>query len=525
MPITSYIEVGCRCGRLVRATPEQGGTSVRCWNCGSDVKVPEPGSAGRVFAEFAAAARGTLSPQSFGACVVVALGTTVLLMVPYVGKLLGLGVLVVGARLYQNLIREVTPPARAGGPGDEDDVGGELPDWAEWALSAFAVAALMAPFWARSWAHVLIVPARWALLVPAFACWLVAPVVLLAFNARDRHGPVPPGPALSALGRHPVATAAALLLLPVGVGALEVVTVATAKAENNLVHIIDHVTRPPRIGPVGHGVGSIYRFDDRTVEVPLGEDQDFALRIYGAAVSRGFLLTGLIPGSLSSDFEPTPTSFQVFSIDVASMALRAVLTILILSVGSTLLMLQARWLGLVALLGTRRRTGAATPTPRPAPVAAPAPVPVSAPAPSPAPAPAAFPGVAPEPVRGTAARTVLVADGDRGFAVGVGRLLSDRGFGVILAGSATEAAAIIRGAHPDLVVLDAGLPDRSGILLCQEIRTTMPGPERPVLIATSPHATASEITAMATAADDYMVKPYVIEALIRRIDHHLKGRP
>jgi DNA-binding response OmpR family regulator len=117
--------------------------------------------------------------------------------------------------------------------------------------------------------------------------------------------------------------------------------------------------------------------------------------------------------------------------------------------------------------------------------------------------------------------TVLVVDAHRGFAAGLGRALSSRGFAVLLAGTASEASALVRGGRPDVVVLDMQLPDRSGFELCRELRENGTAPGRPILIATSLTATPDVIAGMARSADDYLIKPYAIDALATRINQHL----
>ena len=81
-----------------------------------------------------------------------------------------------------------------------------------------------------------------------------------------------------------------------------------------------------------------------------------------------------------------------------------------------------------------------------------------------------------------------------------------------------------RGAKPDLVVLDTVLPDRSGLDLCRDLREGSPADDRPVLIATTQTATSGEVAAMSASADDFLIKPYVVEALILRMNQHLQKR-
>jgi DNA-binding response OmpR family regulator len=120
--------------------------------------------------------------------------------------------------------------------------------------------------------------------------------------------------------------------------------------------------------------------------------------------------------------------------------------------------------------------------------------------------------------------TVLVVDAHRGFAAGLGLVLSGRGFAVRVAGTASEASAVVHDARPDLVVLDMELPDHSAFELCRELREIGPASGRPIVIATSPRATPDKVVAMALSADDYLTKPYAIDDLVDRINRHLGNR-
>ena len=67
---------------------------------------------------------------------------------------------------------------------------------------------------------------------------------------------------------------------------------------------------------------------------------------------------------------------------------------------------------------------------------------------------------------------------------------------------------------PDLVVLDLGLPDRSGIEVCRELRTWMAAP---ILILSVHSSEADKITALDEGADDYLTKPFSAGELLARI--------
>jgi DNA-binding NarL/FixJ family response regulator len=74
------------------------------------------------------------------------------------------------------------------------------------------------------------------------------------------------------------------------------------------------------------------------------------------------------------------------------------------------------------------------------------------------------------------ARSVLVVDDHRRFRAEARQLLEDDGFDVV--GEAEDAAGALREAarlQPDLVLLDIGLPDGSGLEAVASLRSVSPG--------------------------------------------------
>ncbi|ACN16842.1 sigma-54 dependent DNA-binding response regulator [Desulforapulum autotrophicum HRM2] len=74
-----------------------------------------------------------------------------------------------------------------------------------------------------------------------------------------------------------------------------------------------------------------------------------------------------------------------------------------------------------------------------------------------------------------------------------------------------EALAVIPKNPPDLILLDIGLPDISGIEVLQQIKGTHPG--IPVIMITAFEEITTVITAMKSGAYDYLVKPLHMDAL------------
>ena len=89
--------------------------------------------------------------------------------------------------------------------------------------------------------------------------------------------------------------------------------------------------------------------------------------------------------------------------------------------------------------------------------------------------------------------------------------LRREGFEVVLAASGAEALA----APPvDLVLLDLGLPDLEGRVVCQELRAVS---AVPIIVVTARSDEIDRVVLLELGADDYVVKPFGFRELVARI--------
>ena len=88
----------------------------------------------------------------------------------------------------------------------------------------------------------------------------------------------------------------------------------------------------------------------------------------------------------------------------------------------------------------------------------------------------------------------------------------------------TLALALSRAAtfHPDLIVLDLGLPDGDGLAFIDKFRTWS---QAPILILSARIHEADKITALDRGADDYLSKPFSIGELLARMRVQLRRGP
>ncbi|MDQ3740005.1 MAG: response regulator transcription factor [Actinomycetota bacterium] len=117
---------------------------------------------------------------------------------------------------------------------------------------------------------------------------------------------------------------------------------------------------------------------------------------------------------------------------------------------------------------------------------------------------------------------VLVVEDDEDIALALQRSLRMEGYEVRIAGDG-EAALDSAGAfHPDLVVLDLGLPKLDGIEVARRLRSEG---DVPILMLTARDALESRVEGLDSGADDYLVKPFERQELLARLRALLRRRP
>lgn len=88
-------------------------------------------------------------------------------------------------------------------------------------------------------------------------------------------------------------------------------------------------------------------------------------------------------------------------------------------------------------------------------------------------------------------------------------------FAVDTASDGTEGSYLARTNTYDIIILDNMLPEKSGTMVCQEIRKT--GHTTPILILSALSDTWRKVDLLNSGADDYMIKPFSFEELMARI--------
>jgi two-component system OmpR family response regulator len=110
---------------------------------------------------------------------------------------------------------------------------------------------------------------------------------------------------------------------------------------------------------------------------------------------------------------------------------------------------------------------------------------------------------------------VLVVDDELNIRELLQVALKFHGCSVTLAADGREALALVASGKPDLIVLDVMLPDIDGFEVCRRLRAD--GNEVPVIFLTARDTTSDTVTGLTIGGDDYITKPFSVEALVARV--------
>lgn len=126
---------------------------------------------------------------------------------------------------------------------------------------------------------------------------------------------------------------------------------------------------------------------------------------------------------------------------------------------------------------------------------------------------------------------ILLVDDELSIRRATATLLRSRGYAVALAGTGREALDRFDQERPSLVIVDLGLPDIDGTVVCQRLRART---DVPILVLSVRGAERSKVEALDAGADDYVTKPFGPEELLARVraglrrslghDQELRGR-
>jgi DNA-binding response OmpR family regulator len=109
---------------------------------------------------------------------------------------------------------------------------------------------------------------------------------------------------------------------------------------------------------------------------------------------------------------------------------------------------------------------------------------------------------------------ILIVDDEPAIVDAIQYALETEGFETVCLFSGMPVITALAEHPADLVVLDIGLPDISGLELCREIRRTS---AVPIIFLTARADEIDRVVGLELGADDYVTKPFSVKELLARI--------
>ncbi|MHB2018262.1 MAG: response regulator [Candidatus Xenobia bacterium] len=92
--------------------------------------------------------------------------------------------------------------------------------------------------------------------------------------------------------------------------------------------------------------------------------------------------------------------------------------------------------------------------------------------------------------------------------------LKAHGYHMVEALTGEQGLAMAASEHPDVIILDLGLPDMEGLDLARELRQRS---ETPIIVLSARGQEIDKVQALDAGADDYLTKPFSIGELLARM--------
>jgi two-component system KDP operon response regulator KdpE len=109
---------------------------------------------------------------------------------------------------------------------------------------------------------------------------------------------------------------------------------------------------------------------------------------------------------------------------------------------------------------------------------------------------------------------VLIVDDEKAIRKTLRAALTPRGYTVFEAATGAEGLERSISSHPDVVILDLGLPDIDGVEVIKGIRARA---KTPIVILSVRDEVADKVAALDAGADDYLSKPFNVPELVARL--------
>ena len=114
-------------------------------------------------------------------------------------------------------------------------------------------------------------------------------------------------------------------------------------------------------------------------------------------------------------------------------------------------------------------------------------------------------------------KKILIADDEPNIVAALEFLLQRSGYEVHVARNGDEALKLVEATHPDLVLLDVMMPQKSGYEVCMRIRERADWRHIKIIMLSAKGRDAEVSKGLSMGADIYVTKPFSTRELMDRI--------
>ena len=118
---------------------------------------------------------------------------------------------------------------------------------------------------------------------------------------------------------------------------------------------------------------------------------------------------------------------------------------------------------------------------------------------------------------------ILLVDDETELTDPLSKVLSHEGYQVDVADNGRDGSELAQNNNYDLLILDWMLPEKSGLEICQEVRSR--SLNTPVLFLTAKDTIDDRVLGLDAGADDYIIKPFELRELLARVRALLRRVP
>ena len=114
----------------------------------------------------------------------------------------------------------------------------------------------------------------------------------------------------------------------------------------------------------------------------------------------------------------------------------------------------------------------------------------------------------------TTKANIIIVEDEKNICSFIEHILEPQGYRAITANTGREGLQYITSEHPDVILLDLGLPDMDGLKPIEQVRSWS---ITPIIVISARTLEKSKIAALDPGADDYLTKPFGTGELLARI--------